>query len=60
MVKSVKSMYLNSLKNLLLYSKAYIRQTKYMIMMTREWSTKIVNFMTPGSGVDVLGRGHMS
>ena len=47
-------------KNLLLYSQAYIRQTKYIVMMTKERSTKIVNFMTPGAGVLVLGRGHIS
>ena len=29
-------------------------------MMTKELSTKIVNFMTPGVGVLVLGRGHIS
>ena len=28
--------------------------------MTKEGSTKIVNFMTPGAGVLVLGRGHIS
>ena len=38
------------LKNLLLYSQAFIRQTKYVVMMTKEGSTKIVNFMTPGTG----------
>ena len=27
--------------------------------MTTEESTKIVNFMTPGTGVLVLGRGHI-
>ena len=48
------------LKNLLLYSQALIRQTKYVVMMTTERSTKIVNFMTPGVGVLVLGRGHIS
>ena len=47
-------------KNLLLYSQALIRQTKYIVMMTKEGSTKIVNFMTPGAGVLVLGRGHIS
>ena len=56
-VKSVKLMYF--LKNLLLYSQALIRQTKYVVM-TKEGSTKIVNFMTPGAGVLVLGRGHIS
>ena len=29
-------------------------------MMTKEGSTKIVNFMTPGAGVLVLGSGHVS
>ena len=48
------------LKNLLLYSQALIRQTKYVLMMTKEGSTKIVNFMTPGAGVLVLGCGHIS
>ena len=48
------------LKNLLLYSQALIRQTKYVVMMTKEGSTKIVNFMTTGAGVLVLGRGHRS
>ena len=48
------------LKNLLLYSQALIRQTKYVVKMTTEGSTKIVNFMTPGVGVLVLGRGHIS
>ena len=28
-------------------------------MMTKEGSTKIVNFMTPGAGVLALGRGHI-
>ena len=28
--------------------------------MTKEGSTKIVNFMTPGAEVIVLGHGHMS
>ena len=48
------------LKNLLLYSQALIRQTKSVVMMTKEWSTKIVNFMTPGLGVLVLESGDIS
>ena len=28
-------------------------------MMTKEGSTKIVNFMTPGAGVHVLGHGYV-
>ena len=46
-------------KNLLLYTQAYIRQTKYVVMMTKKGSTKVVNFMTPGAGVLVLGHGHI-
>ena len=37
---------------------AWFRQTKCILMMTKEGSTKIVNFMTTGTGVLVLGRGH--
>ena len=47
-------------KNLLLYSHAYFRQTKYIVMMTKDGSTKIVTYMTPGAGVLVLGFGHIS
>ena len=44
------------LENLfLLYSEAWIRQTKYVVMMTKEGSTKIVNVMIPVAGVLVLG-----
>ena len=39
---------------------AMIRQTKYIVMLTEEGSTKIVNYMTPGAGVHVLGHGHIS
>ena len=42
----------------LLFSKALIRQTKYIVIMTKEGSTEIVTFMTPG--VLALGRGHIS
>ena len=49
----------NSFKNLL-YSKALIRQTKCIVMMTKEGSTKIVNFMTLRPGALMLGRGHIS
>ena len=31
----------------LLYSQSWIRQSKYIVMMTKEESKKIVNFMTP-------------
>ena len=57
-LKSVKFVYF--LKNLLLYSEACFRQNKCIVMMTTERSTKIVNFMTPGAGVLVLGRGYIS
>ena len=56
-VKKVKLM--NFLKNLL-YSGAWFRQTKYIVVKTKEGSTKIVNFMTPGTGVLVLGCGHIT
>ena len=37
-----------------------MKQTKYVGMMKKEGSTKIVHFMTPGAGVLVLGCGHIS
>ena len=33
-------------KNLFFYSQAFIRQTTYIVIMTKERSTKIVNVMT--------------
>ena len=33
---------------------------KYVVMMTKEGSTKIVNYITRWAGVLVLGRGHIS
>ena len=57
-VKCVKLMYY--LKNLLLYSQEYIRQTKYIVMINKVGTTKIGNFMTPGAGMRVLGCGHIS
>ena len=47
-------------KNLLLYSGAWFIQTKCMVMLTEELSTKFVNFMTPGVGILVQGSGHIS
>ena len=47
-----------SFKNLLLYSQALVRQSKYIVMLTKEESTKIVSFMTPGAGVLMQGHGH--
>ena len=44
-------------KNLLLYFKAQVRQTEGIVMMSKEGSTKIVNFMTPRAGILVLGCG---
>ena len=35
-----------------------IRQNKYVVMITKERSTKFVNFAIPGAFV--LGRGHLS
>ena len=47
------------IKNLLLYPWAKFRQTKYKVMMAKEKSTKIVNFMKLGAVVLVLGHGHI-
>ena len=47
-------------KNLLFNSQALIRQTKYVVMMTKEGSIKIVNFQTCRAGVLIIGRGHIS
>ena len=38
----------NFFKNLIIYSKKYIRQTIHIVMITKEGSNKIVTFMTPG------------
>ena len=57
-VKSVKLIYF--FKILLFYSGAWSIQSNCIVMMTKEGSIKIVNFMTPGAGVLVLGRGHIS
>ena len=43
-------------RNLHLYSRAWFRKSKCILMMMKEGSTKIVNFMTHGAGVLVLGR----
>ena len=45
----------NCFKTLLLFSKAYIRQNEFIVMMTK----KIENGMIPGAGVLVLGRGQI-
>ena len=34
--------------------------TMFIVMMTKEGSTKIINFVTPRAGVLMLGRGHIS
>ena len=47
-------------KILVRYSQAKIRQSKYIVIMTKEGSTKIRNFMNPGAGVNLLGRGHIN
>ena len=44
---------------ILLYSCALIWQTEYKVMNTKEGSTNIVNFMTPGAWVFDLGCGHI-
>ena len=45
--------------NCLIYSRTNISQTKSTLTITKIGSTKIVNFMTPGAGVPVLGRDHI-
>ena len=35
-------------------------QIKYIVMMTKEGATKIVNRMIPGAGILALGCGHIS
>ena len=57
-VKGVKLMHFS--KNLLFYSQAWTRQTKIIVMMTKEGSAKFVNFMNAGAVVLVLGCGHIS
>ena len=47
-------------KTHLLYPWAYTRQTEYIVKMTKEASTKIVNFITPWAEVLVQGRCHLS
>ena len=37
--------------DLLVHTWAWIRQIKFIVKMTQEGSTIIVNFMTPGAGV---------
>ena len=38
------------LRNLFLYSGAWFRQTKCIVMMTKKGTTKTVNFFPPGQG----------
>ena len=38
---------------------AWFRQSKCVVMMTKEGYTKIVNFITPGAGILVLWHGHI-
>ena len=45
-------------KNLLIYSGALFRQTKCIVMMTKEGSTNLPNFYNPQAGDLVLGHGH--
>ena len=44
-------------ENLLLCSWVLEQPNKYIVMMSKSASTKIVNFMAPGSRVLVLGEG---
>ena len=56
-VKRIKLMYF--FKNLI-HSRAWARQTKYIVIMTKKGSTKVVNFLIPGAGSVVLGHGNTS
>ena len=47
------------LENLLLYCQAQIIQSEGKVIMSREGSIKIVNFMTSKAGFLVLLRGHI-
>ena len=42
------------------FSTQWYGSDKLKVMMNKEGSTKIVNVITPGAGVLVLGRGHIS
>ena len=44
----------------LLYSQAQIRKTTCIVMMTKEGSTQIINFMTSRAWVLMLGHCHIS
>ena len=39
---------------------AWFSQTKYIVIVTKKGSTKNLNMMSPGAGVLVLGRCHIS
>ena len=47
-------------KNLLLYFQAQTRKTDSIVIMPKERSTKIVNFMIPRAGILVLESGQIS
>lgn len=47
------------LKNLLLYCRVQITQSKYVVMVAKEWFTKIVYLMSPQAGL-LLERGNIS
>lgn len=46
-------------KNLFLYSREWIRETKYIVMVTKGGSAKSVKYMSPGSWDLKLGRAQM-
>ena len=56
----VKIRYFFKKSSSLPYSQALDRPSKYIVMMTKKGSTKIVNFMTSGTEVFVLGCVHVS
>ena len=50
---------LNTFQSTNLKYSAKIRQTEYIVMMVKEGSIEIVNFMNPGVGVVVVRCGHI-
>ena len=51
--------YMQYFSHFLVYTGTRIRQIKYIVKMTNEGSTKVVNFMTHGARVLMLGHDHI-
>ena len=48
------------LENILLFYGLWFRQTQCVVMITKEGSTEVVNFMTPGAGFFARGWSYQS